>query len=170
MGYVLPALSVDEEELGKVQSKILAAILNKLGHSSKLPTEIRHGPLEMGGLALTDLRTEAGIAQIIYMRDAVYSETESGKLITMSLQYSQLESGIAEPFLEYPQIHLPYLTPTWTMSVRQYLYQHNITFTLTEQYKVHLQGPSNRCIMVPSLLQQYTTSQQTDINLVRLYL
>ena len=85
MRYVLPAISVDEEELGAVQTNILAAILNKLGHSSKTPTAIRHGPLEMGGLALIDLRTEVGISQIKYMRNAVYSDTEPGKLITMSL-------------------------------------------------------------------------------------
>ncbi|KAI2491160.1 hypothetical protein MHU86_23387 [Fragilaria crotonensis] len=55
MRYVLPALSIDEEELSMVQCKILSAILNKLGHTSKLPTEIRHGPIEMGGLARIDL-------------------------------------------------------------------------------------------------------------------
>jgi hypothetical protein len=170
MGYVLPAISVDEEELGAVQTNILAAILNKLGHSSKTPTAIRHGPLEMGGLALIDLRTEVGIYQIQYMRNAVYSDTEPGKLITMSLMYSQLESGISEPLLEHPHIHLPYLTPTWTMSLRQYLYQHNITITLTDQYKVSLKGPGDSCIMVRQLLLPYTTSQQTDINLVRLHL
>jgi hypothetical protein len=46
MKYVLPALAVDEEELSTIQSKILSAIINKLGHNSKLLTEIRRGPIE----------------------------------------------------------------------------------------------------------------------------
>ncbi|KAI2503595.1 hypothetical protein MHU86_10882 [Fragilaria crotonensis] len=100
MRYVLPALSIDEEELSMVQCKILSAILNKLGHTSKLPTEIRHGPIEMGGLARIDLCTEVGISQLKYMRDAIYSDSEAGKLIIMSLKYSQIEAGIAEPLLK----------------------------------------------------------------------
>jgi len=50
--YVLPALAVDEEELAPIQSKILPVMLQKLGR--KLPTEIGHGPIELGGLALMD--------------------------------------------------------------------------------------------------------------------
>jgi hypothetical protein len=123
MRYVLPALAVDEEELSSVQTKILSAIFNKLGHSSKLSTAIRHGrPTEMGGLALIDLRTEVGISQLKYMRDAIYSDSKAGKVIIMSLKYSQIEAGIAEPLLEHPHICLSYLTPTWLLSVCQYLY------------------------------------------------
>ena len=108
MRYVLPSLAVDEEELNTVQAKILSAMLNKLGHTSKLPTEIHHGPIEMGGLALIDLRTELGISQLKYLLDSIFSNSESGKLIIMSLKYSQIEAGVAEPLLEHPSIHLPY--------------------------------------------------------------
>lgn len=171
MRYVLPALAVDEEELSSVQSKILAAILNEeLEHSSKLSTEIRHGPTEMGGLALIDLSTEVGISQLKYMRDAIYSDSEAGKLIIMSLKYSQIEAGIAEPLLEHPHICLSYLTPTWLLSVRQYLYQHNLTVSLTDVLKVKLKSRYDQCIMSSPCLANYTKSQQTDLNLVRLYL
>jgi hypothetical protein len=50
--YGLLALAVDEEELAPIQSKILPVMLQKLGR--KLPTEIGHGPIELGGLALMD--------------------------------------------------------------------------------------------------------------------
>ena len=61
MRYVIPALAIDEEELAPVQSNILASMLQKLGYSSKLPTATCHGPKELGGLDLLDLRTELGI-------------------------------------------------------------------------------------------------------------
>jgi hypothetical protein len=170
MKYILPALAVDEEELSVIQSKILSAILNKLGHHSKLPTEIRHGPIEMGGLALIDLRTEIGISRLKYMRDAIYTNSEPGKLIIMNLKYSQMEAGIAEPLLEHPHIHISYLTPTWTTSLRQYLYLHNMTVTLTDTITINLRGKFDQCIMTPALLQKYTPSQQLDLNLVRLFL
>lgn len=49
MRYSLPALAVDEEELGRVQSQILPTMVQRLGFSSKMPTAIRHGPVSMGG-------------------------------------------------------------------------------------------------------------------------
>ena len=61
MRYSLPTLAVDEEELDHVQTKVLSIMLQKLGVSSKIPTAIRHGPIDMGGIALMDLRTEVGI-------------------------------------------------------------------------------------------------------------
>ncbi len=170
MRYVLPSLAVDKEELNTVQAKILSAMLNKLGHTSKLSTEIRHGPIEMGGLALIDLRTELGISQLKYLRDSIFSDSESGKLIIMSLKYSQIEAGIVEPLLEHPSIHLPYLTPTWLTSVRQYLYQHTLTVSITNSLRVILRGQHDQCIMSSPLLTHYTATQKTDINLVRLHL
>ena len=172
MKYVLPALAADEEELATIQSKILAAILNKLGHNSKeLPTEIRHGQSKWGGLDLLDLQTEVSISQLKYMRDAFYTDSEPGKLITMNLKYSQLEqSGISEPLLEHPEIYVSYLTLTWITSIRQYLYLHNVTVTLTDSIKIILRGKFDRCIMNPQLIKNYTPSQQKDLNLVRLFL
>lgn len=92
MRYVLPALAVDEEELAPIQSKILASMLQKLGYSSKMPVAIRHGPVELGGLALIDLRTELGISNLKYMRDSIFSDTEVGKLMILNVKYSQIES------------------------------------------------------------------------------
>ncbi|KAI2511593.1 hypothetical protein MHU86_2847 [Fragilaria crotonensis] len=104
MRYVLPCLAIDEEELGHVQTKVVKSMLQKLGYPSTLPTEIRYGPVELGGLGLIDLRTELGISTLTYMRNAIYSNTEAGKLMIMNVKYSQIESGILEPILEHPAI------------------------------------------------------------------
>lgn len=171
MRYVLPAaLAVDEEELAPVQTQVLASMLQKLGYSSKTPTAIRHGPMEIGGLELLDLRTELGISNLKFLRDAIYTESEAGKLMLLTVKYSQIEAGISEPLLEYPDIHLLYVTSSWVMSIRQFLSQHNTTVTLTDTLKVELRGATDTCIMDPKLLIRYTPLQQKDINLVRLHL
>jgi hypothetical protein len=170
MRYVLPALAVDEEELAPIQSKVLASMLQKLGYSSKIPTSIRHGPIELGGLALIDLRTELGISNLKYMRDSIYSETEVGKLMTLNVKYSQIESGIKEPLLEHPGISISYLTPTWILSVRQFLSQHNMAITLTDTINVEIRDRYDCCIMNNEHLTRYTPTQKQDINLVRLHL
>ena len=96
----------------------------------------------MGGLALLDLRTEMRISMIKYLRNAIYTETEAGKLMILNLKYSQIESRIAENLLEHPTVHIPFLTSTWITSVRQFLYVHNmkisLTDTLTEIGRAHV--------------------------------
>ena len=95
--YPLAALAVDEEALASIQTKIIPAILQKLHINKNLPTSIRHGPTTFGGMELFDVRTEAGIEAIKYMRNAVYSQSEAGKLILINVQYSQMEAGIPTP-------------------------------------------------------------------------
>jgi hypothetical protein len=124
----------------------------------------------MGGLDLHDLRTEIGISQLRLMRTAIYKKTEVGKMLILSIKYSQIEAGIKDHILERPDIAISYLTPTWITSVRQYLFQHNLSLTLTDCLRIHFHGPNDKCIMQPGILIRYTRQQQQDINLVRLYL
>ena len=170
MGYVLPSLAIDEESLNQVQLKILATLLQKLGFSSKTPVPLRHGPIDMGGLGLTDLRTEMGVAQLKLLRNAIFNKSEVGKMMIISIKYSQIEAGIKEHILERPDIHISYLTPTWITSVRQFLYQHNLAVTITNTINIRFQGTNDACIMNYTMLKLYSSHQQQDINLVRLYL
>ena len=141
MRYILPCLAIKEEHLQPVQTQVITSILQKLEYSSNLPTEIRYGPEELGGLGLVNLRAELGISTLKYMRDAISFHTEALKLMI------QIESGISEPLLEYPGISIPYLTPTWITSVRQFLYQPNLSISLTDTIKIKLHGTYDRCIM-----------------------
>ena len=170
MRYSLAPIAVDEEVLAGVQHRIIKVMLQKMHVNSNLPTSIRHGPLEMGGLGIYDLRTEAGIEAIKFLRNSIFSGSEPGNLIRINLQYSQLESGVGTPLLEYPSLHIPYLTPTWVLSVRQFLSCHDMSITLTESYVPTLRSTSDAFIMQPMHLARYSVSQQRDINLVRLYL
>jgi hypothetical protein len=70
------------------------------------------------------------------MRDSIFSDTEVGKLMMLNVKYSQIESGIKEPLLEYPSILISYLNPTWILSARQFLSQHNMKVTLTDTLDV----------------------------------
>ena len=173
MRYGLAAVALDEEALGQVQSKVVQSILKKCHVQSTIPTSVRHGPAEFGGLDIYDLRTEAGLEAIKFFRDSIYSGSENGKRLRMNLRYSQLESGIGQPLLEYLGIYLSYLTPTWLMPLRQYLYCHNLSITVTSEQGLELkEGPHNQFIMQhQEHLDRYSTVQQRDINLlVRLYL
>jgi len=170
MVYALPAVAADEEALAVVQTKMMGVALNKLGASKNTPTAIRHGPKEYGGMNLTDLRTELGISNIKFFRQAIYSNSEAGKLLLISLKYTQIEAGIPENLLDRPDKHLSYLTPTWITSLRQFLFQHNVTISITDTLYIVYSGPHDKCIMDTDAIKFYTPQQQRDINLVRLHL
>jgi hypothetical protein len=86
MRYSLPAVAVDEEALGIVQNRILKVMLQKMHVNGNLPTSIRHGPIEMGGLGMYDLRTETGIEAIKFLCNSIYSDSEPGNLIRINIQ------------------------------------------------------------------------------------
>ena len=139
MMYALPAIATNEENLAPVQTSMLATALQKLGASKTTPIAIRHGPLELGGLNLIDLRTELGICNLKFLRQAIYTGSEAGQLLIISLKYTQLEAGVSFNLLTQPGTNIPYLTPTWITSVRQFLYQHNITVNITGHTKNQIQ-------------------------------
>jgi hypothetical protein len=169
--YGLAAVVIDEEELSTVQSRIIPAILKKLNVQNTIPTSIRHGPLELGGLDLYDLlRTEVGIESLGFFRGGIQSASENGKLPRLNMQSSQLEAGIDQDLLQFPDIHLSSLTPTWLLSLWQFLSLHNMSATVSDPYQIPLHSSTDEYIMQATHLARYSTAQQKDINRVRLFL
>jgi hypothetical protein len=107
---------------------------------------------------------------IRFFRHAIYKNSQVGQLLRLSLQASQLESGLPNQLLEEPSLNVKYLTPTWILSMRQYMFNHNITIQINDTTAIRLQSPKDEYIMNLSRLQAYSTSAQIDINLVRIYL
>ncbi|KAI2497472.1 hypothetical protein MHU86_17022 [Fragilaria crotonensis] len=113
---------------------------------------------------------QMGIEQLKFLRNAIFSNSSAGRLILLNLQYLQLEAGIAEGLLANPGIEVLYLTPSWLISVRDFLATHNMLVTLTDQPTIQTAGPTVQFIIQSQHLQRYSKSQQMDINLVRIYL
>ena len=170
MFYSLPAVAAKEEKWADVQRDLIETVLQKMGASKTTPYPIRHGPNELGGLNLVDLRTETGIARIKFLRNAIYSNSEAGRLLILSIKATQMEAGIGEHILLHPDIQIPYVTNTWITSLRTFLSHHSIKINITNTLAIRYNGQRDACIMNPLYLKGYTTQQQADINLVRLYL
>ena len=117
-----------------------------------------------------DLRTEAGIEGLKFLRNSLYSDTEAGNLIRINIQYSQREAGVGYHLLENPTEAISYLTPSWILSIRQFLSNHNTHLTISDLYIDQLQGPNDEYIMSQEHLKRYSPSQQRDLNLVRMWL
>jgi hypothetical protein len=71
-------------------------------------------PTNLAGLNISlDLRTKLGICHLKFLRQAIFSNSEAGNLLLMSIKYTQIEAGISANILERPDIPLPYITSTW---------------------------------------------------------
>jgi hypothetical protein len=88
----------------------------------------------------------------------------------INLHALQLEAGVDFCLMENPTTSIGYLTPTWLTSVRDFMANHNITMTISDQPNLIVRSPTDQFIMQPEHLQRYTPAQQKDINLVRLHL
>ena len=77
---------LDEEiTIGQVQTKVVQSILKKMHVQRTIPTAIRHGLAEFGGLEIYDLWTEARLEALKFFRDAMYSGLENGKLLRLNM-------------------------------------------------------------------------------------
>ena len=141
------------------------------GFNRHFPRRITHGSQAWGGLGILDIKAEGGLSQIKEFRHALYGDSEPGKLMMYSLKYSQMESGLGLHLLEDPTVFISWLTPTWLMSLRQFLYNHKITITLTDCWHVLLCCKHDQYLMEPALRDcSFTYSDYEHINWVRLYL
>ena len=147
MRYSLAAVATNEKELSKIQSQISRAILQRLHIRSTIPTALRYGPIELGGLGLYDLRTEMGVETLKFLRNALYSDSEAGNLIRLNLDYSQREAGVDFHLLEQPNRHISYLSPSWILSVRQFLGNNSMHLQISNLHLDALQGPADEYIM-----------------------
>ena len=164
MRYSLAVVATNEEELSKVQSQISSVIFQRLQIRSTIPTALRYGLIELGVLGLYDLRTEMEVETLKFLRSALYSDSEAGNQIRLNLDYLQREADVDFHFLEQPNCHISYLTPTWTLSVRQFLGNNNVHLQISDLHLDSLQGPTDGNIMQSLHLQWYTPLQPSDLN------
>lgn len=117
MSYVLPCIAADEEELNIIQTKLLLVALPPEDGILQLNSSVTlYGPINVSGMGLIDLQTEMGILQLKTIRNAIYTNSEVGKMIVISIKYAQMEASIQEHILKQPSINIPYLTATWSTS------------------------------------------------------
>jgi hypothetical protein len=169
VGFPLPTLATDEENLEPVQTPIISPLLQKLGYNRNMPREVVFGPKTLGGINLFNLKTEYGVEAISFLQDSLYRRDDVGIMLLISIQTSQLEAGISTPLLSAPHIYIPYLTPTWVLSVRQFMYNHGLSLRVTETLKLTPTCPDDACIMDVALSLTLTQQELQTINLVRMY-
>ena len=100
LSYTLAVSHHKANHLRKIQSPSTRATLLKLGFCRNTALSIVYGPSRYGGLGFRDLPVEQGIAATQMLLRHLRAQTSTGSLITISLLWWQLVTGVSAPLLE----------------------------------------------------------------------
>jgi hypothetical protein len=109
MGYGTPATTLSKKECEEIQRSIVNAILPKMGIARTAPRAAVFGTAQYGGLGLTHLVVLQGNTCIQYLLGHLRYGDDTGRLVKMLLEYTQLECGcrgnpLAQYYNNYPDL------------------------------------------------------------------
>jgi hypothetical protein len=169
--YSIGTTTMSKSELRSVQSQALSSFLQKLGVNQHYPRAVVFGPRDMGGLELRDLYVEQGVAQIMLIMEHVYNETETGRLLTISLDTLQMEAGTSGLLLMDTLPSLRYLPNCWIQSLRDFLRSNNLQLHLSAPWNFRLSRKGDAFLMdVFRTSGFFTTIELRHLNAVRIHL
>jgi hypothetical protein len=157
-----------ETELHKVQSKMTASILNKLGLNRHYPHAVAFAPQKVFGCGLLNLQVEQGLTHIQSLLDYVGTDHKVGRVMLISLRHLQVEAGVSFDLLQQPRTTLSYLTNCWVVSLWQFCADFDISIRCKQNRLPNIARTHDTCLMDNSLQLPFTKQQLLDVNFVRI--
>jgi hypothetical protein len=170
--YPLPAVTMTPQECKYIMAPLTKYGLPLAGIASTMPTAIRVGSINSGGLGVIDLYTYMGASQIDNLIINTWKKTPTGVLQEIAIEDLAMEIGISTPWSPASLLRgLAYAsTRSWIYNVVQFALQHDITidFQLVGMISPKRQGDET----IMEAAYAYTTDKQTliSINCVRMAL
>ena len=172
--YFFPIAQLPTYQLLEQYQRISKIITNALGLNQHFPKAILHGPMLLGGLELPDWELMSISARLATLMYHIRAADDTGKLLSISIQWTQLEIGTNDLFLNLkPSAFLSLTTPTWITSLWKAMSPYNIQFTPSSLPPSLIPTPPRQnddFIMNLFINHHFTPQQLTTINHCRLYL
>jgi Endonuclease/Exonuclease/phosphatase family./Reverse transcriptase (RNA-dependent DNA polymerase). len=170
--YPLPAVTLTEKDCKYIMAPVNKAGLSLSGISSTIPTAIRVGPYNLGGLGILDPYVHMGVAKIASFLTNTWLQTPTGILMDTALDDILLEFGLASPLTRHKvQQGLLYATtPSWIRHMLSFTVEHEIYIALDTSHTISAKRQHDDTIMELAL--RYTTNKSglQSINKVRMSL
>jgi hypothetical protein len=174
LSYSLGATTFSKKECAKLQSTFQASFLGKMGFNRRMPRCIRYGPKTLGGLSLKTVWVEQGLKHILLLLDHTRRNDDIGKHIRISLEITQLETGLEFPFYEAPWTdYAGYVEPTWMTHTWNFLSDTELQLKLPSPWIPEPQRQNDRFLMEILRTASSTTLRDSalrSINRCRLFL
>lgn len=144
-----------------------------MGYNRNMPREVVYGPIQMGGLGMHDLYIEQGIkATTALMGHLRETNSYTGKMMRIELQWCQVQAGISMNLLEEPSIVLDYIETCWIMNLRNFLDTYGIHVNITCPDIPTVACENDEFLMDAFRLRgnNYGPDMMTQLNACRMYL
>ncbi len=170
--YGLPALTLSQQECKQISKPILEAGLPNMGICRNFPRDVLYGPLEEGGLNLTDIYTFQGNSRISVLQEHLAAKTITGDLLRTSIEAAKIEIGIGRNiFLLDYDLYGCLLTDCWIKHVWEFAFNNNIQIHDNTTKQLELQRENDLFIMeILVESRKYTKGELQHINRCCLHL
>jgi len=170
ISYALPVTTYTRKECVQIQAPAMAAFLPKIGLNRHTARTIINGPAEYGGLELSDLYTDQGIAQLRLLLGHTLAQDHTSKLISVAMSYLQLIAGAKTLVLNLPfSLYAKWMDRTWLTSIWQFLTMANLKVFISTVTPLREQRQGDSFLMTVFVYAKFKPGELRQINQCRLF-
>jgi hypothetical protein len=118
--YGMSATTLTKTQLCKSQQLIISIILPKLGFNRNIPRQVVYAPTHFGGIGLSDLYIEQGLAQLKFILTHLRTRTDITDTITLLIESYMIPAGTLHSPFDQPT-NQEYVHALWIHSLRKFL-------------------------------------------------
>ena len=132
MLYSMCVGSLSKEQCQKIQGVTTQKFLSTMGFNRCLPSAVVYANKECGGIGLRHLFAEQGTEKIYHIIQSIRTNSDTGKLIKIRLQWAQRVAGIQRPILEDTASNIPQLDhEPWISTLRTFLHESELSIVIS---------------------------------------
>jgi hypothetical protein len=160
MRYGLLASTLEPANYQSIQSPATHAILPKLGYNRNMPTEVRYGLTDLGGIGLQDLYVMQGTRKVITITEHIRCQSKLGLMIQAAIQWTHHSFGVGFDILRHPT----------RRGVREFLARSNCQLELPDSFQPAPRRIGDKTLIEVAIAHNLTDSKLQSIQRVRYYL
>jgi hypothetical protein len=167
--YGLSATNISKKNLIRSQQIVTQCILPKLGYNRHMPTAVVYAPSHFGGIGLSDMTTEQGLAHVMFLIGHIRAKSDIADTITTLLETYMVATGTTTNPLQDHQQH-KYVQAPWVENIKEFLHQTNTTVETPNIRRPILIRQHDQAIMHVATKHQFSKHQLLHINACRIWL
>ena len=169
LSYGLGTTNLSFDELNHLQKPIINHLLPILGYNRHFPRAVVYGSRHFGGLGLKHLYVIQGVKHITNFIKYYRCNNNIGKLLSISLRWLHLISGLSYCPLYHPSPNLHHIQDKWFSTTIRFLYETNGSIETIE--RIHIFNRQNDSSLIEDfLLLEPSRTDPILLNQCRLFL
>jgi hypothetical protein len=126
--YGMSATTLTKTQLYRSQQLIISIILPKLGFNRNMPRQVVYAPTHFGGIGLSDLYIEQGLAQLKFLLTHLRKHTDITDTISLLIESYMITAGtLHSPFDQ--STNQEYVHAPWIHSLQHFLQHADLRIT-----------------------------------------